>query len=108
MRPSTVCALTALITAGAAVAQYTWKNVHTGAGGGFIPNVIFNQKQKGLAYLRTDIGGAYRLNADGVSWTPLLDWVGNDQWDYWGVESIATDPVDPNNVYIEVGLYTNS
>ncbi|KAG8888156.1 hypothetical protein FRB98_008265 [Tulasnella sp. 332] len=88
-------------------ALYTWKPVHTGAGGGFIPNVIFNQKQKGLAFLRTDIGGAYKLNADGITWSPLLDFANNTQSDYWGVESIATDPVNTQNLYIEVGLYTN-
>ncbi|KAG8990048.1 hypothetical protein FRB93_003334 [Tulasnella sp. JGI-2019a] len=89
-------------------AQYTWKNVHTGAGGGFIPNVIFNQKQKGLAFLRTDIGGAYKLNTDGITWSPLLDFADNARANYWGVESIATDPVNTQNLYIEVGLYTNS
>ena len=39
---------------------------------------------------------------------PLLDWVGQDNWGYNGVLSIATDPVDPNRVYAAVGMYTNS
>lgn len=54
-------ALLSALLLGAALdvaAQYTWKPVHTGAGGGFVPNVIFNQKQKGLTFLRTDIGEA--------------------------------------------------
>ena len=88
-------------------ATYTWKNVHTGASGGYTPGIVFNAKQKGLAYLRTDIGGAYRLAADDT-WIPLLDWANDAQRNYWGVESIATDPVQPNNLYIAVGLYTNS
>jgi xyloglucan-specific exo-beta-1,4-glucanase len=29
---------------------YTWKNVVTGGGGGFIPNVVFNPSKQGLAY----------------------------------------------------------
>ncbi|KAG8990054.1 hypothetical protein FRB94_004006 [Tulasnella sp. JGI-2019a] len=104
-----VALLTALFIGAAlnVAGQYTWKNVHTGAGGGFIPGVIFNQKQKGLAFLRTDIGGAYKLNADGITWSPLLDFADNARADYWGVESIATDPVNTQNLYIEVGLYTN-
>ncbi|KAG9032851.1 hypothetical protein FRB95_000935 [Tulasnella sp. JGI-2019a] len=104
-------ALLSALFVGAALdvaAQYTWKNVHTGASGGFVLNVVFNHKQKGLAFLRTDIGGAYKLNADGVTWTQLLDFADENRFDYWGVESIATDPVNTQNLYIEVGLYTNS
>lgn len=41
--------------------------------------------RKGLAYLRPDISGAYKLAADDVLWTPLLDFVDNTHWNYWGV-----------------------
>ncbi|KAG8888148.1 hypothetical protein FRB98_008257 [Tulasnella sp. 332] len=103
-----VTLLSALFVGAAnAASQYTWKNVHTGAGGGFVPNVVFNHGQKGLAFLKTDIGGAYKLNSDGVTWTQLLDFADEEHFDWWGVESIATDPVDTQNLYIEVGLYTN-
>src|ERR1700730_16193598 len=40
-------------------------------------------------------------------WIPLLDWVGFDDWTLPGVESIASDPVDPDRVYLAVGTYTN-
>ena len=26
----------------------------------------------------------------------------------WGIDAVATDPVDPNRVYAAVGMYTNS
>ncbi|KAJ8495839.1 hypothetical protein ONZ51_g1485 [Trametes cubensis] len=87
--------------------SYTWKNVKIGGGGGFVPNIVFNPSQKGLAYARTDIGGAYKLNSDD-SWTPLLDFVDNARWNYWGVDALATDPVDPNRLYLATGMYTNS
>lgn len=48
-------------------------------GGGFVPGIVFNPTEKGLAYARTDIGGAYRLNADDT-WTPITEFVGNDNW----------------------------
>ncbi|KAL4260404.1 WD40/YVTN repeat-like-containing domain superfamily protein [Pleurotus pulmonarius] len=86
---------------------YSWKNVKIGGGGGFIPGIIFNEKEQGLAYARTDIGGAYKLNSDD-SWTPLLDFVGDANWNSWGVDALATDPVEPNRLYLATGMYTNS
>ncbi|KAK7463773.1 hypothetical protein VKT23_005712 [Stygiomarasmius scandens] len=92
---------------------YTWKNVKIGGGGGFVPGIVFNPSAKGLAYARTDIGGAYRLagsfllNADDT-WTPLLDFADNTRWNYWGVDALATDPVDPDRLYLATGMYTNS
>ena len=78
---------------------YNWQNVKIGGGGGFVPGIVFNPSQKGLAFARTDIGGAYKLNADD-SWTPLLDFVDDARWNYWGVDALATDPVDPNRLYL--------
>lgn len=90
----------------AAATPYTWKNVRID-GGGFVPGIIFNQKQPNLVYARTDIGGAYRWNATDGTWIPLLDWVGQNNWGYNGVVSIATDEVAPDRVYAAVGMYTN-
>ncbi|MFP8907552.1 cellulose binding domain-containing protein [Streptomyces atacamensis] len=86
--------------------SYTWKNVRID-GGGFVPGIVFNPSEKDLVYARTDIGGAYRWDEAGKRWTPLLDSVGWDKWGHTGVASLATDPVDPDNVYVAVGNYTN-
>ena len=95
--------------AASAISQtYTWRNVVTGGGGGFVVDIIFNSKRKDLIYARTDIGGAYRWNASTSSWTQLLSWVSPEQWNMMGVESIATDPVNPNRLYIAAGTYTAS
>ncbi|MGP3786318.1 X2-like carbohydrate binding domain-containing protein [Paenibacillus sp. 1A_MP2] len=88
--------------------SYQWKNVVTGAGGGFVPGIIFNESEKDLIYARTDIGGAYRWNPANESWIPLTDFVGWDDWNKNGVDALATDPIDPNRVYMAVGTYTNS
>ncbi|WP_367618579.1 hypothetical protein [Paenibacillus andongensis] len=88
--------------------HYQFQNVVTGGGGGYIPGIIFNPKQKDLIYMRTDIGGAYRWNPETSSWIPLLDSAGWEDWDKMGVDALATDPVDPNKVYAAVGMYTNS
>ncbi|MBR1739912.1 MAG: cellulose-binding protein [Ruminococcus sp.] len=86
---------------------WTWSNVEI-VGGGFVPNIIYNPTEEGLAYARTDIGGAYRLNKETNRWECITDFIGGDNWNYMGIESIATDPVEPNRVYIAAGTYTNS
>ncbi|WP_369173793.1 cellulose binding domain-containing protein [Streptomyces sp. R28] len=86
---------------------YTWKNARID-GGGFVPGIVFNHKEKNLAYARTDIGGAYRWQESTKTCTPLLDSVGWDDWGHTGVVSLASDSVDPNRVYAAVGTYTNS
>ncbi|KAF7986251.1 hypothetical protein HWV62_38725 [Athelia sp. TMB] len=102
-----IAAVVVPLVAAVSSQTYTWNNVKIGGGGGFVPNIIFNPSQKGLAYARTDIGGAYKLNPDD-SWTPLLDFANNTNWHYWGTDALATDPVDPTRVYLAVGMYTNS
>ncbi|HZZ20819.1 MAG TPA: xyloglucanase [Opitutaceae bacterium] len=89
------------------VDHYTFKNVAIG-GGGFVTGIIFNPSEKGLVYARTDVGGAYRMDAKSGAWVPLLDWAGQKDWNLYGVESLATDPVDPRRVYIAAGTYTNA
>ncbi len=76
-------------------------------GGGFIPGIIFNTKEKDLIYARTDMGGAYRWDPATKTWIQLLEWLSLDDWNLSGVESLATDPVDPNRVYIAAGTYSN-
>ena len=91
-----------LIVTVALVAQaqtYTWRNVQI-YGGGFIVGIVFNQTEPNLVYTRTDIGGAYRLDNATGRWIPLLDSISWDDWNLTGVVSIATDPVNPNNVYV--------
>jgi xyloglucan-specific exo-beta-1,4-glucanase len=92
----------------AASQSYSWRNVFTGAGGGFVPGIVFNQSKPGLAFARMDIGGAYRWNPSTNTWTQLLNSISPDDWNLSGVESIATDPVDPNRLYIAAGTYTNN
>ncbi|MCG7216846.1 cellulase family glycosylhydrolase [Paenibacillus mucilaginosus] len=85
---------------------YDWGRVKI-VGGGFIPGIIYNPKEKDLIYARTDMGGAYRWDPATKKWIQLLEWVSLEDWNLSGVESIATDPVDPNRVYIAAGTYSN-
>ncbi|HXR06718.1 MAG TPA: hypothetical protein VN765_05275 [Candidatus Acidoferrum sp.] len=80
---------------------YRWKNVKVMAGG-FIPGIVFNTSQPGLAYCRTDIGSSYKWDSQTKKWMPLTDWCGVGN--LHGSESIATDALDPNRVYIAAGM----
>ncbi len=91
-------------TWGGSVVPYTWKNVVI-LGGGFVSGIVFSPTEKGLAYARTDVGGAYRWNPASKTWIPLSDEFGRADQNAMGVESIATDPVDPNKVYAAIGTY---
>lgn len=99
---------TAAVAAVPASQAYTWKPVYTGAGGGFIVDVIFHPTQQNLIYAKTDMGGVYRWNQATGKWLQLMNWVTGDNWDWTGGESIAIDPSDPNKLYIAGGTYTNA
>lgn len=90
----------------APVTPYSWKNV-TITGGGFIAGIVPHPAERDLIYVRTDVGGAYRLDPATRRWIPLTDWVHNDQWTLTGIESIALDPTDPKRVYMAAGSYIN-
>ncbi|MFJ8054438.1 1,4-beta-glucanase, partial [Streptomyces luteogriseus] len=86
---------------------YRWRNVVQG-GTGFITGVLFHPSVRGLAYLRTDIGGAYRWDDRTDRWIPLTDHLGWDDWNLLGVEAMAVDPAHPNRVYLSLGTYAQS
>lgn len=81
---------------------FTWSNVTIG-GGGYIPGVVYNESEEGLAYVKTDMGGAYRKKKGDDEWVPITDCFSTDYWNYTCIESIATDPIDTNRVYMSVG-----
>ncbi|MDF3150079.1 1,4-beta-glucanase, partial [Streptomyces sp. T21Q-yed] len=91
----------------AAGGAYRWRNAVQG-GTGFITGVLFHPSCRGLAYARTDIGGAYRWDDRTDQWIPLTDHLGWDDWNLLGVEAIAVDPAHPNRVYLSLGAYTQS
>lgn len=81
---------------------YAWRNVVVGAGG-FIPGIVFSPVERGLAYARSDMGGAYRFDAAAGRWSPLMD--SSPLSGDFGIESIAADPMDANVVHGAVGVH---
>ncbi|MEU6987970.1 RICIN domain-containing protein [Streptomyces sp. NPDC046324] len=85
---------------------YAWKNAQV-VGGGYVTGLVFNPRERGLLYARTDMGGAYRWDAAAEQWIPLTDWLGEKDWNLLGIDALATDPVDPDRLYLATGTYTN-
>jgi len=86
-------------------AAYQWNSVVIGAGG-YIPGAVFHPGAKSLAYLRTDVGGAYRMDpTTKKAWTPLNE-AFNDGGDMGSI-AIGIDETDTNYVYLTGGLYTD-
>ncbi|TPQ22290.1 sialidase family protein [Streptomyces sporangiiformans] len=92
---------------GADAPAYRWRNVVIG-GTGFITGLLFHPSVRGLAYARTDIGGAYRWDDRAARWTPLTDHIGWDDWNLLGVEAMAVDPAHPNRLFLALGTYAQS
>jgi hypothetical protein len=90
-----------------AAPAYRWRNAVQG-GTGFVSGILFHPSCRGLAYARTDIGGAYRWDDRTDRWIPLTDHLGWDDWNLLGVEAMAVDPAHPNRVYLTLGAYTQS
>jgi photosystem II stability/assembly factor-like uncharacterized protein len=113
MHTAARAALVALLLASAATGEdnmvktqsYKWQSVRI-VGGGFVTGIIMHPAEKGLMYARTDIGGAYRWEAREERWVPLMDWVKPSESNLMGIESIAVDPENPDNVYMAAGTYT--
>jgi len=79
-------------------------------GGGAIPGIVLHPRVPGLAYIHTDVGGAYRWDAGRQTWAPLMDGIPFKEWNLYGVDSLAVDPNDAtgNIVYISTGKYTEA
>ncbi|TDW77768.1 carbohydrate-binding protein [Kribbella pratensis] len=90
----------------AASNRYRWRNVEI-VGGGFVTGITHHPGRRGLIYARTDIGGAVRFDNRTQRWVQLLHWIGWDDWNWTGVESLTIDPADPRWLYLAVGTYTN-
>jgi photosystem II stability/assembly factor-like uncharacterized protein len=113
-RPSLAAIAAMVLSAAALHAQdapvtsqpYVWKSVVIKANG-FVNGVVFHPTERGLIYMNTDMGGAYRHDAAEGRWTCLTDWITNDDFslNQMGVETIAVDPTDASRVYAGVGTY---
>ncbi|MBQ5945953.1 exo-alpha-sialidase [Massilia sp. ST3] len=83
--------------------DYVWDSVAIG-GGGFVTAVLPSRSEPGVAYARTDVGGAYRWDAKEQRWWPLMDWVAEDQTGFLGIDALAIDPRHAGRIYLLAGI----
>ena len=88
----------------AAPVPYVYRNVRID-GGGFVPAVLFSRLERGLVYARTDMGGAYRLDAPTQRWLPLLDSLDEANQTFEGTLALAVHPTRPGALALACGLY---
>jgi xyloglucan-specific exo-beta-1,4-glucanase len=102
-------ARTAPAATAAVVAAPAWGRIALG-GGGAVPGLALPAQGRDVAYMRTDVGGCYRWDEGARRWTALLDHLGPERWNHYGVASLAADPHDPAGatVVAALGKYTDS
>ncbi|GLV54060.1 hypothetical protein KDH_09090 [Dictyobacter sp. S3.2.2.5] len=88
--------------------DYTWNQLKIGAGG-FVTGIALHPTVAGLAYIRTDVGGAYKLGPNDT-WQQLItaSAVPNPTPNDYSVESIAVSESNAQTLYVAVGNDLNN
>jgi hypothetical protein len=83
---------------------YNWRNVAIG-GGGYVTGMVIHPAEPDLVYIRTDIGGAHRWDPVNKRWIQLFDKFPEQDWNLYGIDSIAVDPSNPDMLYVAAGKF---
>lgn len=89
-------------SAGLSAENYQYGQLKMG-GGGFVTAVIAHPTAENVIYARTDVGGAYRWNAETKLWESMSYGVSEEDKGLLSVDGIALDPNDPAKVYMVCG-----
>lgn len=88
--------------------SYEWNSFQIHAYG-YTTGIFAHPKNPEVIWVRTDVGGAYKLDLKSGKWICMTDCIsgynekGESMWMHQPVESLAMDPNDENTVYIAVG-----
>lgn len=83
--------------------QYIYRNLPI-PGGGYVTGFIYHPKKKDVLYIRTDIGGVYRFDADSQRWVSLIDHVTMEDLSETFPTAVALDDNHPERLYIACGI----
>ncbi|MBE5863252.1 MAG: endoglucanase [Lachnospiraceae bacterium] len=82
--------------------EYRYQNAPI-PGGGYVTGFVFEPAVKGMLYLRTDIGGAYRFDPQDQRWKSLCDSVTAEDKAVTYPIAIAVNPRRPGMLYVASG-----
>ena len=82
--------------------SYQYKNLPI-TGGGYVTGFVYHQKQPGILYARTDIGGTYRYDSQMQTWRSLIDHVTGLAASEAYPIALALDDDHPQRLYIMCG-----
>lgn len=85
---------------------YEYKNAPI-PGGGYVTGLIYHNKQPGILYARTDIGGTYRFNGAERKWESLINHVTMKDLSETYPIALALDDRYPERLYIASGITEN-
>lgn len=88
--------------------SYEWNSFQIHAYG-WTTGIFTHPKNPEVVWVRTDVGGAYKLDLESDKWICMTDCIsgynenGESMWKHQPIESLALDPNDENTIYIAAG-----
>ena len=82
---------------------YEYRNLPI-PGGGYVTGFLYSQKEKDVLYIRTDIGGTYRFDAENQRWVSLIPHVTMEDLSETFPIALAIDEEKPGSLYIACGV----
>lgn len=89
---------------------WKWHEVAIG-GGGWVTGIEISRKTPRNAFVRTDVGGAFKWNEEKGRWNPLAPGTDPEEQfqqnadDFTSISGLAIDPQDDQVIYIATGAY---
>lgn len=82
--------------------EWTYGQLPVG-GGGFVTG-LFATCEEGIYYARTDVGGAFRYEAENGKWHSLHYWIAEDEKGFTGIDGLAVDPNNAGVIYLACAI----
>ena len=73
-------------------------------GGGYVTGFLYSEGERDVLYIRTDIGGAYRFDANSQSWISLIPHVTMEDLSETFPIALAVDEEKPGSLCIACGV----